>query len=336
MNMKIKTFSDTYIFNKSADSEGSMGKDVINFIRTSDRININSSAFDQIKNQVKVRQSNSIVYKILLNKDIILCMNQKEAPASFKVFKAKDILSPKKENKVFIDCTGLFKLDPNTGMFTCREIDKFCAYLIVALVNFLYFDHNTNLIENSTISKASASCFVKLFNAVLDNLRVANFSENRVKISYICAVYYLFSVMGKSLDSARAYAANVVGLNTKDASGFDYWYTLEDLANIDAFITFLSKTFKLNDLNTSIYLVRYMQMYGKGTIFGLELLPTFLSIITNADSGTFINQQKTILKLCGKEIVTATNEIIKLGNEFYTGFSYSSDQNKAYYDSMER
>ena len=335
MNMKIKTFSDTYIYNKSADSEGSMGKDIINFIRTSDRININSSAFEQIKNQVKVRQGNAITYKILLNKDVILCVNpQKEAPASFKVFKAKDLLSPKKESKVFIDCTGLFKLDSNSGMFICKEIDKFCAYLMMALVNFLYYDHNTNLIEDSTISKASTICFIKLFSAVMDNLRVTNFGENRIKIAYICGVYYLFSVMGKSMDSARAYAANAVGINTKDASGYDYWYTIEDLANIETFINFLSKTFKLTDLNSSIYLVRYMQMYGKGTIFGLELLPSFLSILTNADSGTFINQQKTILKLCGRDIVTVSNEITKLGNDFYSGFSYSNDQNKAYYDSM--
>ena len=233
------------------------------------------------------------------------------------------MLSPNKEAKVFIDCTGLFKLGAD-GIFVCKEIDKLCAYLIMALVNLLYFDHNTNLIDNSTITKSSTSCFVKLFTAVLDNLRVTNFSENRIKIAYIVGVYYGFSFIGKPLDSARAYAANAIGINSKDAGGYDYWYTLEDLANIDTFITFLAKTFKLGDLNSSIYLVRYIQMYGKGTIFGLELLPSFLSVITNADSGTFINQQKTILKLCGKDIVTATNEIIKLGNEFYSGFNYNS------------
>lgn len=333
MDLKIKTFSDTYIYNKTADENGSMGRAVINFIKTSDRINTASSAFEQIKTQVKVRQGNAIIYKVLMNKNIVLCIGKVEAPASFKVFRAKDLLSSNKEPKVFIDCTGLFKIGAD-GMFVCKEIDKFCAYLLMALVNFLYYDHNTNLIDNSTIAKSSTSCFIKLFTAVLDNLRVTNFSENRIKIAYITGVYYAFSVMGKPLESARSYAANAIGLNSKDAGGYDYWYTLEDLANIDTFISFLAKTFKLGDLNSSIYLVRYMQMYGKGTIFGLELLPSFLSILTNADSGTFINQQKTILKLCGKEVVTATNEIIKLGNEFYSGFNYNSYENKAYYDSQ--
>ena len=323
MEKHIKTYNDTYIYNKSADSEGSMERSLIEFIRTSNRINKNSSAFEQIKNQVKVRQTTAVLYRILMNNNVILCEGKAEAPASFKVFTAKDILTDKKK-KVFIDVTGLFKL--NNGMYFCKEVDKLCAYLIMALVQFLYYDNNQRLIDNNVVAKSSMDCFIRLFTGILDNLRVANFAENRNKISYIAGVYYGYAVMCKPLDSARKYAISVTGTNVKDASGYDYWYKLEDFKDINTFITFLTDSFHLNGLTTGVFLTRYMQIYGKGTIFGLELLPSFISTITNAYSGSFINSQKTIEKFCGREMINLSTEILRLGAEIYsTGFTYETN-----------
>ena len=332
MENRIKTYSDTYVYNKGADSNGSMERSLIEFIRTAQRIDKNSSAFEQIKNQVKVRQTTAVLYRILMRNDVVLCIGRAEAPASFKVFMAKDLLSGAKDKKVFIDVTGLLKL--NNGFFTCKEIDKFCAYLIAALVNFLYYNNNQKLIDNAIVAKMSTGCFVKMFTAILDNLKVSNFSENRIKISYIVAVYYLNAIMGKPIDSARNYAASVLGINLKDASGYDYWYNPdEDFINIDKFIQFLTNNFKLNGLSTDIFMVRYMQMYGKGVVFSLELLPAFLTTITNAYSGSFINSQKTIEKICGKEMVTLSTELLRMGAELYsTGFSYESGMTKEFYE----
>ena len=331
---RIKTYSDTYIYNKGSDENGSMERDLINFIRTSDRVNVNSSAFEQIKNQVKVRQTTAVLYRILMNKNVVLCIGKTEAPASFKVFMAKDLLSPNKEKKVFIDVTGLFKL--NNGMYYCKEIDKLCAYLIMALVNFLYYDNNQRLIDNAVVCRSSMECFIKLFNGILDNLKVPNFMENRTKISYIVGVYYGYAVMGKSLDSARKYSAAVTGVNLKDASGYDYWYKLEDFKTIHTFITFLTDNFHLSGLNTGVFLVRYMQMYGKGTIFGLEILPSFIGTITNAYSGSFINSQKTIEKFCGREMINLSTEILRLGAEVYSsGFTYESSDRDFYERKIE-
>ena len=334
MSDRIKTYSDTYIYNKGADENGSMERDVINFIRTSDRVNKDSSAFDQIKSQVKIRQSTAVLYRILMRKDVVLCIGKAEAPASFKVFMAKDLLSADKARKVFIDVTGLFKL--NNGMYYCKEIDKFCSYLLSALVNFLYYNNNQRLTDNTVIAKASTECYIRLFTGILDNLRVTNFSENRTKISYIAGVYYSYAVVGKDMNTARKYAAAASGVTIKDATGYDYWYTEEDFINIDTFINFLAKNFKLMGLNSSVYLVRFMQIYGKGTIFGLELLPSFLTIITNAYTGSFINSQKTIEKFCGREMVTVSTEILKLGAELYSnGFTYESFQNREYYENYK-
>lgn len=323
MKDKIKTYSDTYIYNSTANGEGSMERSLIEYIRTSNRINKNSSAFEQVKNQVKVRQSTAVLYRILMNNDVVLCEGKAEAPASFKVFMAKDIMTDKKK-RVFIDVTGLLQL--NNGMYFCKEVDKLCAYLIMALVQFLYYNDNQRFIDNNVVCKTSMTCFVRLFTGILDNLRVANFAENKTKIAYIVGVYYGFAVMGKPLDSARKYSAAVNGINLKDASGYDYWYKIEDFKDINTFLLFLTDSFHLNGLTTGVFLTRYMQMYGKGTIFGLELMPSFISIITNAYSGSFINSQKTIEKFCGRDMIALSTEILRLGAEVYnTGFTYESN-----------
>lgn len=330
---KIKTYSDTFIYNKGADENGSMERDLINFIRTSDRVNKNSSAFDQIKNQVKIRQTTAVLYRILMRNDVVLCIGKVEAPASFKVFMAKDLLSADKARKVFIDVTGIFKL--NNGMYYCKEIDKLCSYLLGALVNLLYYNNNQRLIDNATIAKTSTECFIKLFVGILDNLRVTNFAENRIKISYIAGVYFGYAILGRSMADARKFATLATEISAKDATGYDYWYTEEDFINIDKFIAFLTTNFKLTGLNSSVYIVRFMQIYGKGTIFGLELLPSFLTIITNAYSGSFINSQKTIEKFCGRDMVTLSTEILKLGAELYsTGFKYESVENRDYFEKL--
>lgn len=332
MEKRIKTYSDTYVYNKGADQNGSMERNIIEYIRTAQRVNKDSSAFEQIKNQVKVRQTTAVLYRILMRSDVALCIGKAEAPASFKVFMAKDLLSNARDKKVFIDVTGILTL--NNGFYVCKEIDKLCAYLMGALVTLMYYNNNQKLIDNAIVAKMSTGCFLKMFTAILDNLKVSNFSENRIKVSYITAVYYLNAVMGKPLDSARNYAASVLGINLKDASGYDYWYNPEeDFKSIDTFITFLANNFKLNGLTTDIFIVRYMQMYGKGVIFSLELLPSFLITITNAYSGSFINSQKTIEKICGKEMVTLSTELLRMGAELYsTGFNYESVENREFFE----
>ena len=74
-------------------------------------------------------------------------------------------------------------------------------------------------------------------------------------------------------------------------------------------------------------------MYGKGVIFSLELLPSFLITITNAYSGSFINSQKTIEKICGKEMVTLSTELLRMGAELYsTGFNYEAVENREFFE----
>ena len=46
-----------------------------------------------------------------------------------------------------------------------------------------------------------------------------------------------------------------------------------------------------------------MQQFGPGTVFGLEYLPALSAMLTDAYSGGYLNQQKTIEKICADNMV---------------------------------
>ena len=124
--IKPKTYVNTFIYSKKDASGHSTEQALLEYILKCERINKKSDAFKSVLNDVKVRQTTSVLYRILMMDNVVLCYGTSELPASFKVFTAKDLRSSNKERKVFIDVTGLIKL--KNGYFGCSSIDKLCAY----------------------------------------------------------------------------------------------------------------------------------------------------------------------------------------------------------------
>lgn len=335
---KNKSYASTFIYSKKNESGHDTELALIKFIKLSQRVNKNSEAFKAIQNEIKVRQKTAILYRVLLMDEIVLCLSDKELPASFKVFQAKDIAigNGNQRPKVFIDVTGLFKLE--NGYYVCKEIDKLCTYLIDALIYLLYYNDTARLLSNSVIIKTSAICFTKLFVNVFDNLRVLGYSENRTKIVYITSVYYLYNIMQKDITSAQRTASSILSMNVKDTYAFDFYYQHEkDFENIDIFITFLTDTFKLKGMTTDVFISRWIMLYGKGTMYGLELLPSFLAIIANAYSGAYVNNQKSIELLCGREMIELSTTILRIGaDSFDRGFKYESSTSEDLFASISK
>ena len=56
------------------------------------------------------------------------------------------------------------------------------------------------------------------------------------------------------------------------------------------------------------------------------MLPSFLTVITSAYSGAYVNRQNIIESICGKELVTLSEALLRAGsNVFDKGFTYSRD-----------
>ena len=69
------------------------------------------------------------------------------------------------------------------------------------------------------------------------------------------------------------------------------------------FINVTKDAFKIERLSVDLIVEKWMYIFGPGTVFSLEYLPAFITMMTDAYVGSFINNQKTIEKICGKSMV---------------------------------
>lgn len=330
--LRAKSFANTYIYTKTDESGKSTEQGLVEFILKSSkartRINKGSSAFVPILNMIKERQKTAVLYRVLMNPDVVLAISPTgaELSSSFKVFYATDVASANRKKKIFIDVTGLIKED--SGYFTCKNIDTLCAYLFAAAVMGTYYIDNNKIVNNASITKLSAECFVRMFCGVLDSMRVINYAENADKIGYIAAVYYLFNLVQKDLKSAESMAANIVGLDQRTANAYRYYYEEEHLQNINTIITHLATTFNMKGLATDVFINKWITMYGNGSLYATELMPSFLITLTNAYSGAYINRQNIIENMCGRNMVTLSETLLRVSAEVYDkGFTYATDKN---------
>lgn len=320
--IRPKTYADTYLFSL-ADENSNKGfsRATVEFVHEADRINPADSSFKAIADQVKLRQTTSVLYRLLFRKDVVLCVYKKEMPATMKVFCAKDIKYDKKR-RVFVDCTNLIKY--KNGYWDCKEIDKFCSYLFGAMINLIYYTDMNKITSNSTIIKSSVKCFVKMFTGIMDNLRTINFEENRIKISYIAGVYYLYNMMGKDINYACTSSAASLKISPREVEGYNIYFDPDkDLINIDTLIRCLTDVFHLKDMSTEVFVSRWSFVYGKGTMYGTELLPAYLDILAYAFVGAYLNYQKSIESICRQDMVTVASTLLQVGERAFASGTLS-------------
>lgn len=324
MSISKKTYADSYVYRKFPEYE----KNLLEFVMTGERIDKRSERFEGIVIDVKRRQVTSVISRVLESDQVILCIGaRKELPAAFKVFTAKDVKMDQKP-KVFIDVTNLVVL--KDGFYTCPKIDILCTYLLAAMNMLVYEKEPEKLLSSSVLNSTSMSCFVSMVLYILDYLRINGFAENRNKIAYVTAMYYQIHMLGKERDqTAKNNAVRVANGAIRDISTYEFFYDLEDLQSIDTFIKSISDTFKLQGLTTDVFLEKWLWLIGKGTQFGTELYTAFSKILTDAFSGTYLNNQKNIEKCCGRNMVEYTNTLLRICSDCIDrGMYYESNMDR--------
>lgn len=310
-NVKKKTYDDTFLFSLP----GEMMKHhnhISDFIVRSNRVdNKRADNFRGVVEDIRRYQKSSVIYHVLMRDDVVLCINEVEMPAAFKVFIAKD---PKANGakKVFIDVTGI--IDFKNGAYYCKNVQRLITYLLQAITWLLYEYEPESILNNSNVTLSATDCFVKIFDYILGYFRFNGFAENRIKIDYLAALYFMVNILGKDDDQyTHQVAAKLAGLDQGLTKSYSLYYEKEDLANINNFITLLANTFKLKGLNTEVFISRWMTNCGNGTQFAPELFTAFSNMLLAAYVGAYIVNQKSIDKLCSSSMTKYGNAILKLG-----------------------
>ena len=116
-------------------------------------------------------------------------------------------------------------------------------------------------------------------------------------------------------NSLKSLCRRISGLSEREEEVLLYSIEDKDFENIHTFINKLNEILKLSKLTLDTFVEKWLFLYGVGTTYALELYPAFASLVTNVYIGCYINNQKTIEKVVGKDIVTFTVGVLSIGGE---------------------
>ena len=113
----------------------------------------------------------------------------------------------------------------------------------------------------------------------------------------------------------KALCKNIAKIDDRQEKIFDIQVDDDTFKRFDVFLKQLEKLLKLNNLSVELIVEKWIYLYGTGTQFALEIFPAFASMMTNCYVGCYINNQKTIEKVAGRDMVDFTKGILMIGNE---------------------
>jgi hypothetical protein len=320
MKFKRKTFDNTFLFTVDQSNADKSHRKITEFIFKTNRIDKTDPAFAGIIEETKRYQNTAILFSVLMNPKVVLCINDTELPAAFKVFEAND-LKTKEGAKIFVDCSGLITL--SNGYFVCKKIDIFFTRLYQALNHLIYQNDPIKYLANSNVTINATQCYVSMVIDIIDYLRILGFQQNSAKISYLTGLFFLHNMMQKDIDQyAMNIAAKAAKISAADTRAMSLYYNESDFATIDSFISMLSNTFKLKGLTTEVFMSSWLYRYGKGTEFGTELFPSFVDMMVAAYVGAYVVHQKAIEKSCGNSMVNLVRAITQLGSSIFNTSSF--------------
>lgn len=305
-----KSFANTYLYNMSSKQ---YEKGLMDFIMKAEQVNKLDPSFEDIKYEVKKRQVSSALVKVLESKQVILMIQDIPLPKAFKVFCAKDIKGDGKL-KVFINADVIKKVE---GKYKCTNVDILIAYLVSAMNTLIYYSDPKRLLMREEIINNGASAFSSMFTYIVDYLyKISTVSSTRDKCQYLSSLYYMKNILQKDItDSMKHTCRRISGISEREEELLLMQLSDSAFDNINFFIQDVAKILRLPKLTIDAFLEKWLYIFGTGTQFALELYPSFATMMTNVYVGCYLNNQKTIEKIVGRDMVTFTSAILRVGAE---------------------
>ena len=308
-----KNYGTTYLYNKFPYEEK-----VFKFIMNAEQIPVMDSSFDDVKYEFKKRQLSPALTKVLTSKNVILLSAKDGKPINtqFRVFCCKDVRSKSNDLKVFIDVTGLVYRDHESNEFKCRNIDILIADVLNAMVTLIYHKAEDKILT-VTIVEQGMNAFSSLMTHVIDYLtKISAIPSTKSKCQYLCCMYFVRNLLCRNFDTnMKRVAGRICGLSEREQdmiiAGVD---EEDDFINIKFFIDCISRSIKAPSLKIDNIADKWMFLYGANTPFAMEYFPAFSAMLTDAYTGAYMNNQKTIEKVIGNVLVSYTKSVIEKGS----------------------
>lgn len=311
MEVLTKNFGDAYLYSK-----GSYARNLTNFLIEGEKIDRSHPSFEDIRYEVKRRQKTSTLSTILDSDNVILIRREEPLPKALKVFAAKDIKHPNdKSLYVYIDVSEIIK-PTGDGYKLVMSVDVLISYLISAMNMLIYYRAPKLILGNARLNEYGAKCYSSLVKYVIDYLRIGSVDNCRSKVAYMASLFYFHHMMGNEITEAiRAKALKISGLSDKEASIVDFQTDQFTYNQLDNFINAMKVVIKADKLTVDVFVNKWIFLYQTGTQFATELYVALATMITNAYAGAYLNNQSTIEKVLGPDLVEFSNTLFTIGRD---------------------
>lgn len=312
--MAIKTFNDTYLYGMYKEYDNK----ILAFIMNSTEIDTESEAFSDILFDIKRQNIGVSIANVATSKNIKLMINGTGLPAQFKVFAAKDLKGDKNTKKVYIDCHEIIK--DEGGKYVCKDIDVLIAYLVSAMTTLIYTADPKRITMNNTLTQKGAAAYATAFTHIIDYVfKISINPEIKAKCKYLTSRFYCEYVLGlESSSTVTATSRKVSGISEQTERVLEIGCKDDSFKSIINFINTLNHILKI-EFTLDILVDKWMFIFGPSTVFGIEFFPSFSAMLTDAYCGCYINNQKTIEKLVGREMVDFSKTIFQIGANALNG-----------------
>jgi hypothetical protein len=176
-----------------------------------------------------------------------------------------------------------------------------------------YTEHHARYNTNSRVIESGSRIYASMmFNTINKKFNVGIDKRKSEYVLFFGAKFFMLNVLGKDLNSLEIINNTAKKLckttPVNMVMDIDEQFPLEAYKDINVFLDTLGKVCGINNLNTRSFLETYMQMYGEGTLLGLELFPYFMLNISSASNAAFLNNQymfETIIEGDGAKLMGA-------------------------------
>lgn len=185
-----------------------------------------------------------------------------------------------------LEKSGDMSIDPKK-LYTLME----SAYIALKYTtNNLRYASASNLLAHGSIMYANM-----VYNAINKKFNIGMDKKKSELVMYFSAKFFMINVLAKNID-AMEIINNTAKKNCKTLSPMviaeaDDEFEIDAYKDISVFMEEVSRVCDIHGLNVRNFLSTYMQMYGEGTLLGLELFPYFMMNICSAEHGAFMNNQ---------------------------------------------
>lgn len=306
-----KMRAETFIFRKHE----AYNEKIFQFIHHAERIDTRSDEFADILFDVKRRRISDYLVKIVTSPNVVFGIDVEVLPKAFRTFVAAD---PKDNNKIkaFIDVTGCVVY--KDGVYVCKDLNHLISYVISAMVNLIYTKKTNVLTGNSSIIKDGGDAFMRCVGYIMDRMyKISSVQDLKKKLDYLSVIYYQVNLLGKdfkvSEKSIKGTAVAISDIDPHLARVVDTAYEETDFVDIDRFGQLMARVFGLKDFRIDNFVGMWMRCYGPGTVFAMEYLPAFSTMLTNTYVGGYLDQQATIEKITSQSMVKFVKTILQIG-----------------------